>query len=76
MGSTYWIRRFIPAWVFAFVVIGASRLLRGHHLSFAVREGLIWGTFTAVLYLIVVYFRWRRACARGCDVPGRPGEPG
>jgi hypothetical protein len=76
MGATFWIRRFILVWTAAFVLIAGAQALKGHDLAYALTQGLLWGTISAVIFLSARLYRSRRGqhCAICQDTPEMRGE--
>ncbi|MGH9586423.1 MAG: hypothetical protein ACRD3F_05690 [Acidobacteriaceae bacterium] len=71
MNPLFWIRRYLLAFVSAFVVIGGAQYLKGHTLRYAITQGLIWGTITAAIYVAAAIHRFRKGCACA-DLPQSP----
>ena len=72
MGTGFLVRRWLLAFAIASVAIGASHWLRDRGVTFAVREGLLWGAIGASTYVAVLVYKWRRRCK--LPVAGAPGS--
>ena len=59
MGMSFFVRRFLWAFVIATVVIGLAQYLKGHPMDYAVREALIWGLISALVYISVLAYKLR-----------------
>jgi len=60
MNARFWIRQFLLALVGAFLLIGASHLIRGRGVDYAIREAALWAVLTAVVYTVVFAVNLRR----------------
>ena len=71
MGTVFWIRRFVTAFVVAVGLIGGSQLLRGHTVDYSAMHGLIWGAISSSVFIATRMFYARRgyACAMCQDTP-------
>jgi len=76
MGAAFWTRRFILVWTIAFVVIAGAQALKGHDLAYALTQGLLWATISAVLFISARLYQSRRGqhCAICRDTPEMRGE--
>jgi ABC-type uncharacterized transport system permease subunit len=70
MNAGFWMGRFLVALAAAFVIITGAQLLRGHTTEDAVTHGLVWSVITAVIFVGVNYYKWRRG--QRCAVCGDP----
>lgn len=73
MNTGFWMSRFLVALAVAFVIITGAQLLRGHTTEDAVVHGLVWSVITAVIYVGVNYYKWRRG--QRCVICGDPPTP-
>lgn len=71
MGAAFWIRRFFLVWVFAALIIGGAQALKGHSLKYAMVQGLLWATVSAMVFTVSRFFRSRHGqhCAMCKDTP-------
>ena len=77
MGAAFWIRRFFLVWISAALIIGATQALRGHSLTYAMVQGLLWATVSALIFTVSRFFRSRRGqpCAICKDTPDMQPHP-
>jgi hypothetical protein len=59
MGTSFWVRRVLFSFLVATLFIAAARLLRGHPLDYAIKEGLLWGAFSSLVYTLVLAYKLR-----------------
>jgi hypothetical protein len=59
MGTSFWVRRLVFGFLVATILITGARLLRGHPLDYALKEGLLWGVFSSLIYTIVLAYKLR-----------------
>lgn len=73
MGIGFWITRFVAALLLAFVVIALGQLAQARGLQHALTQAAIWSPITAAVYLVAVWYHWRkgRRC-RICAIPDTP----
>jgi hypothetical protein len=71
MGTTFWVRRFLLAFVVATFVITGSQLLRGRGLSYSLTQGLIWAAISASVFTVARIYQSRKGdhCAICRDTP-------
>lgn len=67
MGSMFWLKRFVIAFVGAGVLLFAVELVKGSATEQALRFGLLWGLVFAALFTLIGYVRYRRNPA--CMLP-------
>ena len=73
MSTTFFVRRFLLVLVVATAVIGLAQYLKGHTIDYSIREALIWGLVTAVVYTSVLAYKLRRVRANIDKVPAPTG---
>lgn len=59
MGTWFFIRRFLAAFAIATVVIGLAQYLKGHSVDYALREALVWGVISSLVYTSVLAYKLR-----------------
>jgi hypothetical protein len=59
MTTSFFVRRYFLAFVIAAVVIGVAQYLEGHTVDYSVREALIWGPISALVYTSVLAYKLR-----------------
>lgn len=69
MGRTFWLKRFLLAFVGAGLTLFAVELLKGHELAQAVEFAVLWSVVFAALFTLIGYARYRRnpACMLPAD---------
>ena len=71
MPLSFFVRRFLLAFVIAAPVISVAQFLKGHPLALAVPDGLLWGAISAAVYTLVLAYKLRRsACLPKTESPG------
>ena len=71
MTISFYIRRFLIAFAIAAVVISVAQWLKGHDSGYAIREGLLWGVITSVVYIGVLAYKLRK-----CPIPSEGPDVG
>jgi hypothetical protein len=68
MPLMHWLRLFLIAFCVAFVAITGAQALKGHTMTYALTQGLLWAGISAVVFVGAAVHRWRKgqACAL-CD---------
>lgn len=61
MPSSFYVRRFLLAFVASALVISTAQFLKGHALALAVPDGLLWGVVTAAVYTLVLAYKLRNS---------------
>lgn len=71
MTMKFWIKRFLTVLVGAFVVISTAQWLKGHDLAYAVGQGGLWGSISALVFVVAAVLRPRscRFCSVSNDTP-------
>lgn len=75
MGTSFWLRRSLFAFVVAAIVIAVIQLMKGHALDYSITQGLVWGLISSLVYISVLAYKLRHK--RGVppnDSPGSGGE--
>lgn len=63
----HWTKRFLLAFVVAWVALLMAHLLRGHSGADAVRFAVLWGSIAAAIFTMAGYIKYRRSPA--CMLP-------
>jgi hypothetical protein len=76
MGARFWIRRFIVVFSGALIIIAGAQLLKGHSASYAITQGLLWATISALVFVFGRIYQSRRGqhCAICNDIPEIRGD--
>lgn len=71
MGAAFWIKRFLTVLVGAFILIGASQVLKGHTVAYSMTHGAVWAFVSAAVFTAARYWQSRRGqhCAICKDTP-------
>ena len=71
MSKMFWLRRFLLVFCVAFTVIIGSHLLRGHELSYALTESVVWAMISAPIFVISRMHQSSKGqhCALCSDMP-------
>jgi hypothetical protein len=74
MPLTFFVRRFLIAFVIATTVISVAQLLKGHPVALAAPDGALWGAISSAIYTLVLAYKLRRsACYTKTKPQGGPG---
>ena len=75
MGTAFWIRRYLTAFVVAAFVIAVAQLMKGNVFEYSITQGLVWGIVSSLVYISVLAYRLRHIRdAPPNDSPGNGDE--
>lgn len=71
MSIGFWVKRFLTVLVGAFAIICVVQLLKGHAVAYSATQAGIWGTLSALVFIVVRFFQARRGqhCTICRDTP-------
>ena len=59
MSKSFFVRRYLLVFAIAATVIGLAQYLKGQTLNYAVREALIWGAISSLVYTSILAYKLR-----------------
>ena len=59
MSVSFFVRRYFFAFAIAAVVIGVAQFLKGHTPEYSIREAIVWGAISALVYTCVLAYKLR-----------------
>lgn len=65
MGIQFWVKRALFVITLSFLVIFIAQYIKSNNLSYAFVQAALWGIFTSVVYLLVLWNKLRKnsSCA-------------
>lgn len=80
MGTWFWIKRFVTAFIVAFLILALVQAAKGYEWDEAITHGLIWGFISSVIFTAARIYQSSRGnhCALCKDTPEMqdPSPPG
>ena len=70
MTFRFYLRRYLLAFLVASTIISVAQFLKGHAWELSVPDGLLWGAISAGVYVAVLAYKLRNACAAALPAPG------
>jgi hypothetical protein len=76
MRFSFYLLRFLVAFVVSATLISAAQFIKGHALALAIPDGLLWGAITAAVYTSVLAYKLRNsACYAELNRRGQENAP-
>ena len=61
MGFPYWLKRWVQAFVAAFVVIAGVQFFKTQDAMYALEQGALWAFVTATVFVASAIYRFRKS---------------